>query len=332
MDALPSELQDRIVAFSCTDGGPSACSLRLVSRHFHALTIPYRFQSVAIAGLEQLSSFVDQLGATPAGHRCTRHLFFCDITPQLANDLKGQGTSLRSPSFMDTSRNRMRLRDKKLTLHLQLERLLTMISTELVTLTVVIYHYYFDIFSVLAGFTFPRLGSFTYKPPIFAHRTSFDAMSFMSALHTICLAATPGLQELYPLILQLVGGNPKLQHVTLRDVSARPYLILVVRAHLGHTITPGEWAPERLEDWRPPPPPFPRAMARVIVEPLCRYGDEEPPEWGELKGRREDREKALQCLKDLRSLPDEALVLYEPRRHCWNYDEWKREWLGFAVV
>jgi hypothetical protein len=319
MDTLPLELRDCIVALSCTDGGPSACSLRLVSRHFHALTIPHRFHSVAIAGLEQLSSFVNQIAATPAGYRRICHLFFCDIAPRTSNELE-------DPRVL------MSLRDRDPSLGLQLKRLLAMVSTELATLTVVIYHYFFDIFSVLGGFTFPRLGSFTCKPPIYAYEASFDAMSFMPALHTICLATTPGLRELYWLILRFVGGNPKLQHVTLRDVCAQRHLTLFVRAYLGHKVAPEEWAPDWLEEWRPPPPPFPRAMARVVVDLMLQHGDEEPPERGELEGRRENRRDSSRWLEDLRALPDEALVLHEPRRGYWHYDEWKREWLGVAVM
>ncbi|KAI0631427.1 hypothetical protein C8Q77DRAFT_1218919 [Trametes polyzona] len=80
MDTLPLELHAQIFAFACTDDGSTARSLSLVSKYVREVAAPYRFQSLAISGMEQMSELVTRLEATPPHLRRIRHLFLSDWT------------------------------------------------------------------------------------------------------------------------------------------------------------------------------------------------------------------------------------------------------------
>ncbi|KAH9847197.1 hypothetical protein C2E23DRAFT_849902 [Lenzites betulinus] len=60
MESLPVETVQRIVHFTCTDGGATGCALSLVSRDFRAIARTTRFHSVALAASpRRLQAFVD---------------------------------------------------------------------------------------------------------------------------------------------------------------------------------------------------------------------------------------------------------------------------------
>jgi hypothetical protein len=340
MDMLPSELQDLIVALSCTDGGFTACSLRLVSRYFHNLTIPHRFHSVAVAGLKQLSSFVRQLGATPTEQCRVHHLFVSECTPQEASEKHFDGCLGVRPPYTgrmkgspEVFRDRLKLQSEERALHLYLPTLLGFVRATLSSLTILIYHPYFDVFSALAQFTFPHLNALSLKPSISRRNSSFDMTLRMPALRALCIAPTPGLPKLYPLLRRLVGSSPNLQQVTLRDVRARLCTTLVTHAHLGHAITLEEWAsiiPEDQLASATTRSTFPRAIAHVIVELLSADVPEEASGWGTYE---EDKiAGAHRCIDYLSAIQDEGFVLNQPRHQAWSYDEWKEERLEPPVV
>jgi hypothetical protein len=340
MDVLPLELQDLIVAFSCTDGGFTACSLRMVSRHFHELTIPHRFHSVAIAGLTQLSSFVRQLGATPTEQCRIHHLFISDCTPQEASEKYFDGClGVRTPytgrtkGYPEVYRRRLKLQGDERALYLYLPPLLSLVHANLFSLTILIYHAYFDIFSALAQFTFPHLNALSLKPSISRRNSSFDMKLRMPALRALCIAPTPGLPKLYPLLRRLAASSPNLQQVTLRDVRARLCTTLVTRAHLGHVLTSEDWTSVTLEDQLASATtrsPFPRAITHVVIEPLSADGSDETPGWGSYE--KDKLAEAHRCIECLGAIRDEGFVLNQPRRQAWSYDEWKKEWLGLPGV
>ncbi|KAF8643555.1 hypothetical protein AX16_008943 [Volvariella volvacea WC 439] len=76
---FPPELWLEIFSFACTDGGCTGCSLSLVSRTFNKLSSPYRYQSLAICGLEQLVSLLKVLkvkAQQDIGGLNVKYLFF----------------------------------------------------------------------------------------------------------------------------------------------------------------------------------------------------------------------------------------------------------------
>ena len=90
MDTLPVELLTPICFLACTDGGPTACALSLVSRHIHAVSRPARYHSVAFSGPRVLTAvprfltrlkeeYEDREHAKAASR--VRHLFVSVLPP-----------------------------------------------------------------------------------------------------------------------------------------------------------------------------------------------------------------------------------------------------------
>ncbi|KZT30203.1 hypothetical protein NEOLEDRAFT_1127122 [Neolentinus lepideus HHB14362 ss-1] len=73
---LPVELLYDIICLACCDGGLTACSLRLVSRAWRALTNPYQFRSVSFAGgPQEIQAFLRAFEASNAASRANlRHI------------------------------------------------------------------------------------------------------------------------------------------------------------------------------------------------------------------------------------------------------------------
>ncbi|KZT20187.1 hypothetical protein NEOLEDRAFT_1076085, partial [Neolentinus lepideus HHB14362 ss-1] len=61
MDRLPVELWTRICGFACTDDGFTGRSLSLVSKYVYEVSDHCRYQSVALAGIVQMTSFLSLL-------------------------------------------------------------------------------------------------------------------------------------------------------------------------------------------------------------------------------------------------------------------------------
>ena len=96
LDQLPLEILEEIFAYASTDGGPTACSLSLVSKRIHAASRATRFTSVSLTAgsLDSLSKLLEQYHQarkTAIEHRCqkprVRHLcivadpMICHVTP-----------------------------------------------------------------------------------------------------------------------------------------------------------------------------------------------------------------------------------------------------------
>ncbi|KAI1788377.1 hypothetical protein LXA43DRAFT_1025567 [Ganoderma leucocontextum] len=90
MDSLPVELLTPICFLSCTDGGPTACSVSLVSRRMHAVSRPARYHSVAFSGPRILSAVPHFLARLKEEHEDrkraeaasrVRHLFVSVLPP-----------------------------------------------------------------------------------------------------------------------------------------------------------------------------------------------------------------------------------------------------------
>jgi hypothetical protein len=77
MERFPPELLLKIFSLACTDGGPTGCSLSLVSRHIRDVSAPARLHSVALRGLPRMRLFAALLEQNPK-HARVEHLFLTD--------------------------------------------------------------------------------------------------------------------------------------------------------------------------------------------------------------------------------------------------------------
>lgn len=87
MNILPFEIQSYICEFACVDDGRTARSLDLVSRRFRDVVIPFRFQSIAVAGHQQISELGTRLASAAPHLRRVRNVF---ISESARNDEAGE--------------------------------------------------------------------------------------------------------------------------------------------------------------------------------------------------------------------------------------------------
>lgn len=86
MDTLPLELHSQIFEYACVDDGTTARSLSLVSRYVRHVSEPFRYQSLAVAGLASLTQLVNKLESLPTHRRRVRHLFLSDWTQKQVHE------------------------------------------------------------------------------------------------------------------------------------------------------------------------------------------------------------------------------------------------------
>jgi hypothetical protein len=96
LERLPNELLAPIFALACTDGGKTAGALRLVSRHLQIIAAPYRFRTVAVAGVDPITDLVELLDHTLPELRIIEHMFVSDKT---ASELSGYDGRTESMPF-----------------------------------------------------------------------------------------------------------------------------------------------------------------------------------------------------------------------------------------
>ena len=90
----PPEIWHEIFALACTDTGSTGRSLSLVSKHFHDISGPFKYQSLAITQCRQLIAFARTFSQLPDFQKKIKYLFihfpypFLDVEddPKLAND------------------------------------------------------------------------------------------------------------------------------------------------------------------------------------------------------------------------------------------------------
>lgn len=75
MDQFPVEVWLEILRFACTDGGKTGCSLSLVSKYIHNISLEVRFQCVA-AHIDHISELATAIQKAAPGHRKIKHLYF----------------------------------------------------------------------------------------------------------------------------------------------------------------------------------------------------------------------------------------------------------------
>jgi hypothetical protein len=75
METCPSEIWHEIFAFACTDTGLTGRSLSLVSKRFHDISGPLKYQSIAITRWRQLISFSQTFSQLPDLQKKIKYLF-----------------------------------------------------------------------------------------------------------------------------------------------------------------------------------------------------------------------------------------------------------------
>ena len=100
MDACPNEILDLISAEACTDDGLTGRSLSLVSRRIRGISRRYAFQSIALYGARQLSSFASLLERADIQSRAVRHLYLTDRRRVWVERLPDQGADRDLQDFV----------------------------------------------------------------------------------------------------------------------------------------------------------------------------------------------------------------------------------------
>ena len=75
METCPTEIWHEIFAFVCTDSGLNGRSLSLVSKRFHDLSGPLKYQSIAITQWRQLIAFSQTFSQLPDIQKKIKYLF-----------------------------------------------------------------------------------------------------------------------------------------------------------------------------------------------------------------------------------------------------------------
>ncbi|KAI0942600.1 hypothetical protein AcW1_003186 [Taiwanofungus camphoratus] len=91
MDKLSVELHSHIFQFACIDNGFTARSLALVSHYVREVARPFLYQSLVVAGIDQMFELVSRLAIIPPHLRRIRHLHLSDWT----HDQVKQGVPMR---------------------------------------------------------------------------------------------------------------------------------------------------------------------------------------------------------------------------------------------
>ena len=83
---LPVEIWHLIFSLACTDDGSTGRSLSLVSTHFHQISAPFKYQSIAITHWSQIIAFSQFFCKLPASQKKTVALFVHHPYPFLDAD------------------------------------------------------------------------------------------------------------------------------------------------------------------------------------------------------------------------------------------------------
>lgn len=99
MEHCPVEVWQKILAFACTDGGHTGCSLSLVSRFMRLAVLPVRFCSVELTSQDRLLAFSTILSRWESRANI-RHLFVTvDIPLWGPNAIRGTRRSMLDEGF-----------------------------------------------------------------------------------------------------------------------------------------------------------------------------------------------------------------------------------------
>jgi len=78
MNTCPTELHSYICQLACADDGHTSRSISRVSKYFNNVSRPFRYQIIAISGIDQGIELATRLETIPIHMRRIRHLFISD--------------------------------------------------------------------------------------------------------------------------------------------------------------------------------------------------------------------------------------------------------------
>ncbi|KAI1796044.1 hypothetical protein LXA43DRAFT_988087 [Ganoderma leucocontextum] len=267
---LPVELLDSIFSYACTDGGYTGRSLSLVSAHFREVARHIRFQSIALASLRHIKSFLACLTRERVYTKVrVRHLFLStwrdgeDIV-RIRNGRAPRSDILGSLGSMDGPRwcvwmPIQETLDRELS-HL-LPSVLNAVAHHLCTLSIV-HSWEFSAIQLPENFPVLRESTFCGPPPIFPGG---------------CIKLSPSPSPCFPSLrhLHVVCGNvstefwvhhsPAVTHLRLSDLNcAAGTLADELQCCLG--IALGRTLPEHQSH-----PPFThvRLQPRAVLPDYC---------------------------------------------------------------
>ncbi|TFY52907.1 hypothetical protein EVG20_g10349 [Dentipellis fragilis] len=167
LDELPTELLLIIFALACTgpDASSTARALALTSHRIRAVSAPFLYQKLVLAGLPALSAGLSHLLTLPARNRHVQHLFLSDkpapCAPEdeaeaaaLAHDIESVYAVARTEQAHDADA------DEAALFPALADALLRLLAPDLRTLTVVVFNpLQSELFARLLAVPFPRLTS-----------------------------------------------------------------------------------------------------------------------------------------------------------------------------
>ncbi|KZT28787.1 hypothetical protein NEOLEDRAFT_1167291 [Neolentinus lepideus HHB14362 ss-1] len=86
---IPEHILLNIFESACTDGGATGAALSATSHEVAELSAGYRYQSIALSGVDQLEAFINSPGPKQRVPLNIQHLFLCDRERKRASDRIG---------------------------------------------------------------------------------------------------------------------------------------------------------------------------------------------------------------------------------------------------
>jgi hypothetical protein len=252
---LPPEILHTIFGLACTDGGRTACSLRLVSRYMLSVVNKHRFQTVFISsfnqGMAALNAIADAGELDPDTVRVNRLFFAEEYTEQ-----KDEGVSIQTRRKQNIFPRQMALsKAGQYTVSLCLQPLLLWVAPHLRSLSLVFRsvtptspHFNIPYQLHLLFFTpFPaleELNLFVPSPKAFAedfqNSTRVQRLD-IPHLRAFRVSLKGSIRPLWDLLR--IFANARQGHLCLELVDLSPNLETpaIVRSLLGEQTPPNEW-------------------------------------------------------------------------------------------
>lgn len=331
---VPAEVWGKIFELCCNDGGQTGRSLTLVSRYIYAVSKPYQYYSVTLAGKCSIAKFAEMLAADPECRR-VKHMFMSTFKPE-PNMLEYiQKGPLRTPppsplqvhgTKPDPSEHHDILAD--------MYRILEFVAPSIRILHIVMNFYREEIFFPMV---FPVLEELTIQGPFHDHYDCND--EFYDTLYP----PIPSLRRLYltdvftcvndRTYLAVRHYAPYLTHLRIQCAdgyieSSRTFLRQLLTSKPGSERR-GELDfgdDEDEEEWQSRRPHFPGTLQRILLHP----GPAQPR--GRCGTMYMIRHSALRELEKCAS-EDSRIALFKESPWVWPYSrahdyvEGQKQWL-----
>jgi hypothetical protein len=283
LDTLPVELGHHILDLACSDGGTTACALRLVSRSLSALALDHRFQSVMVVGQDQCDRLLlaCEESCHPIRFEC---LFFSDGPLDAARKrlVTTMQVGITHDGTVDQDAWREVLRAQRLMKGLR--RLLEEFAAPHVrSFHLVLYHPATTLarFAVGMGMAamlsapYPRLREFTFRiETVFPSSLATDICMQMPQLQVLRISQPSPTRSIFELAKAFAAASSFPLILELRDVYPDVEMPSVVRCLLGQSIPASAWPRRDANGQIPDPlPALERPYHHITVWPIW------PPDW-----------------------------------------------------